>query len=135
MKKNNLTKFAVLLWRLGKLLFVNPRGLKEVCGVALGVTEGVMDADIDVLPIPSINTIDLVEDTEGQAWNIIIRPFPRITFSIILEEATGLGFLMQKCRAKRAFEFGTHRGVSSTQLAANFSPWICLATTHGTISR
>src|SRR5262249_14779139 len=42
-----------------------------------------------------------------------------VKFSLTLEEALGLGVLMQKCRASRAFEFGTHRGVSSAQLASN----------------
>jgi predicted O-methyltransferase YrrM len=31
----------------------------------------------------------------------------------------GLGVLIRRCRASRVFEFGTHRGISTTQLAAN----------------
>jgi predicted O-methyltransferase YrrM len=118
MKNGNLSKFGVLLGRVAKLPFVNPRGLQEVGGMALAATEGVMDPETDVLPIPMIALIDLVGEKD-KIWEVTIRPFPRITFSITLEEAVGLGMLMQKCNATRAFEFGTHRGVSSTQLAAN----------------
>jgi predicted O-methyltransferase YrrM len=118
MKTEKLSKLALLFGRLCKLPFVNPRGLQEVCGIALAVTDGLMDSEIDVLPIPSVSLMDLM-DKNDKAWNVAIRPFPRITFSVTLEEAVGLGMLMQKCKASRAFEFGTHRGVSSTQLAAN----------------
>ena len=105
--------------RLCKLSFLNPRGLQEVGGMALAATEGVMDPMIDVLPIPAVSLMDLISEREAKVWNVTIRPFPRITFSITLEEAVGLGMLMQKCNASRVFEFGTHRGVSSAQLAAN----------------
>lgn len=116
---NNFSKTALLLGRLCKLPFVNPRGLREVAGVALGVTDGVMDPAIDVLPIPPIELVDLMGEQETKAWDVSVRPFPKVTFSITLIEAVGLGMLMRKCDAVRAFEFGTHRGVSSTQLAAN----------------
>lgn len=119
MKNGSLKKSARLFGRLCRLPFVNPRGLHEVAGVALASTEGVMDPELDVLPIPSVLMVDLVSEKETKIWNVAIRPFPKITFSVTLEEAVGLGMLMQKCNAVRAFEFGTHRGVSSTQLAAN----------------
>ncbi len=99
--------------------FVNPRGLHEICGIALAGTEGLMDLEIDALPIRRIYLIDLVGEHEGRVWNVAVCPFPKVTFSILVEEALGLGMLMKKCQATRAFEFGTHRGVSSTQLAAN----------------
>ncbi len=109
----------LLAGTLCRLPFVNPRGLREVGGIALGVTDEVMDPEIDVLPIPPISLIDLVGENDGGNWDVSIRPFPRVTFSVTLEEALGLGLLMHKCQATRAFEFGTHRGVSSAQLAAN----------------
>lgn len=115
----NPSKFAVLLGRLLKLPFVNPRGLQEVGGMALAATEGVMDPEIDVLPIPGVYLIDLVDEAAAKGWKVSVQAYPRITFSITLEEALGLGVLMQKCQAVRAFEFGTHRGVSSAQLASN----------------
>ena len=119
MKTSNISKFALLLGRLGKMCFVNPRGLQEVGGVALAMTENLIDPEIDVLPIPRVNAIDLLPPGERNVWSINVRPFPRVTFSVTLEEAVGLAMLMRKCNAKRAFEFGTHRGVSSTQLTAN----------------
>lgn len=115
----DLAKLALLVGRLLKLTFVNPRGLREVSGIALGVTDGLMDPTIDVLPIARVASIDLITEREAGAWSVTIRPFPRVTFSVTLEEATALGILMRRCKAKRAFEFGTHRGVSSSQLAAN----------------
>lgn len=109
---------AKLLGRLCKLCFVNPRGLREVSGHALAQTEGVMDPEIDVLPLPKVAAVDL-HDGGAQAWNVNVQVFPAITFSVTLMEAVSLGVLMRKCRARRVFEFGTHRGVSTSQLAAN----------------
>ncbi len=115
---SNAAKMARLLGRLCKLCFVNPRGLREVGGVALAQTDGLMDPEIDVLPVPKVNAVDL-HDGGAEPWMVKVPMFPAVTFSITLAEAVSLGVLMRKCRARRAFEFGTHRGVSTSQLAAN----------------
>ncbi len=111
-----------LAGRVAKLSLTNHRGFREVAGVALGVSEGVMDPEIDVLPIPCVEPLDLIEEFDREGFRVTICPFPKVKFSIFLEEAMGLGILMQKANAARAFEFGTHRGVSTTQLAANLPP-------------
>jgi predicted O-methyltransferase YrrM len=99
-------------------MVVNPRGLREVSGVALGLSEYYLDPELDVLPIPAVTMMELIAD-ETSAVLATIVAFPQIGFSITLDEAMGLAILMQKCRARRVFEFGTHRGVSTSQLAAN----------------
>ena len=114
----NLSKMARLLGRMCKLSFVNPRGLREVCGHALAQTEGVMDPEIDVLPLPKVYAVDL-HDGGVNPWGVNVRIFPAVTFSVTLLEAMSLGVLMRRCNARRVFEFGTHRGVSTSQLAAN----------------
>jgi predicted O-methyltransferase YrrM len=119
MKKDSLSKALLLFGRLCKLPFVNPRGLQEVLGVAFATTEGVMDPENDVLPVPGIYLEDLVREQDINSADVTVRLFARIKFSILLEEALALGVLMQMCKASRAFEFGTHRGISSSQLAAN----------------
>jgi predicted O-methyltransferase YrrM len=118
MKKDSFSKALLLFGRLCKLPFTNPRGLHEVLGVAFAATEGVMDSENDVLPVPGIYLEDLVREQNISA-DVTVRLFARIKFSILLEEALALGVLMQMCNASRAFEFGTHRGISSSQLAAN----------------
>ncbi len=117
-KGSNLGKAATLFGRMCRLMVVNPRGLREVSGVALGLSEYYLDPELDVLPIPAVTMMDLIAD-ETQAVNAKVVAFPQIGFSITLDEAMGLAILMQKCRARRVFEFGTHRGVSTSQLAAN----------------
>lgn len=112
---------AQLLGRMCKLAVVNPRGLREVAGCALGISAEVMDPELDVLPVPAVSAMDLHSES-ADPLNVNLRVFPRVSFSISLLEALSLAILMRKCRARRAFEFGTHRGVSTSQLAANLPP-------------
>jgi predicted O-methyltransferase YrrM len=116
---SHLSKFVLLMGRVCKLAVTNRRGLREVAGVALGTSDGVMDPETDVLPIPRTTLTELVTECDTDVFNINLRPFPHVEFSITMTECMGLALLMHKCKARRAFEFGTHRGVSSTQLAAN----------------
>jgi predicted O-methyltransferase YrrM len=116
--KSNVSKFGLLLGRLLKLALVNPRGLREVFGVTLGSAEGVMDPETDVLPIPCRNLEDLVRE-ETEPLPLAIRAYPSERFSISIPEAFTLAVLMHRARTRRVFEFGTHRGVSTTQLATN----------------
>jgi predicted O-methyltransferase YrrM len=115
---SNLTKAITLLTRLARLSVRNPRGLKEVCGVALSVSEQVLDPRLDVLPIPQVSVEELVAGEPGLLV-AHVAAFPQEPFSITLGESVGLAVLMWKARAKRVFEFGTYRGVSTTQLLLN----------------
>lgn len=118
MKQSNLSKLAVLTGRVLRLALTNRRGLREVCGVALSASEGVMDPAADVLPIPQL-TIEKLLAEEREPMALGLRAFPQVRFSISVLEAVGLAALMHRARAQRVFEFGTHRGVSTSQLAAN----------------
>jgi predicted O-methyltransferase YrrM len=118
MKSSNLSKAGTLAARLGKLMLVNPRGLREVSGVALWLSGEYVDPEIDVLPIPVVTLDELVASAQG-TLSLNVLAFPQERFSITLQEAMGLAVLMALCGAKRAFEFGTHRGVSTSQLARN----------------
>ena len=118
MKSSNLAKTGTLFTRLARLALVNPPGLREVSGVALAMTGDFIDPEIDVLPIPEISLTDLVAEAP-EVLSLNVRAFPKERFSISLLEAMGLAVLMHKCSARRVFEFGTHRGVSTSQLAAN----------------
>lgn len=115
---SNLGKAGTLAGRLLKMMFVSRRGLREVSGVALAMTEDLVDPSIDVLPIPSVSLADMIAE-ESKMVSLKVNAFPQERFSITLAEAMGLAILIQKARAKRIFEFGTHRGVSTTQLAVN----------------
>jgi predicted O-methyltransferase YrrM len=50
---------------------------------------------------------------------LTVHGFPQEAHSISLIEAIALAVLMKKVGAKRVFEFGTHRGVSTSQLVSN----------------
>jgi len=114
----NIRKIFRLIGRLARLAIVNRRGLREVLGVALGTSESVIDPEVDVLPIPARSLEELIAE-EKEPLPISIRAYPQERFSITLAEAIGLALLMRRARARRVFEFGTHRGVSTTQLALN----------------
>ena len=118
MKQSNFSKLMVLTGRLLRLATFNRPGLREVCGVALSTSEGVMDPETDVLSIPCRSLEALVAE-RSEPVNLAIRAFPQESYSISLLEAMGLAVLMRRCQARRVFEFGTHRGVSTSQLAAN----------------
>jgi predicted O-methyltransferase YrrM len=118
MASSDLSKAARLAGQLIKLPFVNPRGLREVAGVALSAAESVADPEVDVLPIAAVTIEELVAQ-EKETLPLQIHGFPQERFSIALIEAVGLAVLMRKARARHVFEFGTHRGVSTTQLAGN----------------
>jgi len=118
-KTDSFSKTALLFGRIFKMAVVNPRGLREVAGISLAVSEGLMDPSADVLPIPVVSLVDLLSGDGETAVNSQVWAFPSVRFSISLVEALTLGMLARKCQATRIFEFGTHRGVSTTQLAAN----------------
>jgi predicted O-methyltransferase YrrM len=117
---SQLAKVARLAGQLIRLPFVNPRGLREVTGILSGVTADVIDPKVDVLPIPPV-TLEALLAEEAEPLALHIHSFPKERFSVSLIEAVALSVLMRKANARRAFEFGTHRGVSTTQLAANLA--------------
>ena len=55
----------------------------------------------------------------AEPLQIVTSLFSEVTHSIAFIEAVALGVWLQKVKARRVFEFGTNRGVSTTQLALN----------------
>lgn len=115
---STLSKFLLLGWRLLTIVIKNPRGLRPVFGYALAETENHLDQNRDISRLPAVSLSDLVID-DTNPLEVAVSLFPQVTHSITFVEAVSLGVLLQVVRAKRVFEFGTHRGVSTTQLALN----------------
>ncbi len=121
MSQSNLGKFAVLVGRLGKIAVRNPRALREVGGVALALAEQLTDPEVDVTVLPKVAVEDILGDAVGE--NVLsLWAVPAVARSVSLHEAVCLAALMKLARARRVFEFGTYRGVSTTQLALNLPP-------------
>jgi hypothetical protein len=73
MSESNISKGMTLLGRLGWLTFANPRGLREVCGVALSASGQVLDPALDVLPVTAVCLEDLV-DEESATLAFAVKP-------------------------------------------------------------
>jgi predicted O-methyltransferase YrrM len=112
---NKLFKFV---GRLLKLAIRNPRDLQHVFGTANCAAEEIMDPVADVRPIPTIDVLDICPGT--QRW--ILQSFPGVGASVSPLECAGLAALAHLIGAIRIFEFGTYKGVSTTQLALNVKP-------------
>jgi len=121
MSQTNLGKMALLAGRLLKIAARNPRALREVFGVSLALSEQLTDPEVDVTVLPKVAVEDILGET-GSDHVIAIWAVPPVARSISLHEAVCLGTLMKLVNARRVFEFGTYRGVSTTQLALNLPP-------------
>jgi len=115
--KNRVLKLLVLPFRLVFLAFVNPHGLKEVLGVANKLSENYFKPDSDPSSIPVVSLTSFAE--KGATMRAKIVLLPALHFSVTTVEALTLAVLVRFTKATQVFEFGTHRGVSTTQLAAN----------------
>lgn len=111
-------KFFTLLGRLSAIAVKNPRGLRYVLGNALAQSEQVVEESVDVTILPGISLEDLAAE-QNENLTAAIWAVPQVSRSISLNEAVGLAVLAKKIKARRIFEFGTYRGVSTTQLAMN----------------
>jgi predicted O-methyltransferase YrrM len=112
------SKIFLLARRLATTACRNPRGLRHVLGTTLVLTEGHLDKAHDIARLPALSLEELADGNE-QLMEVVTCMFPRVTHSITLFEAVSLGLLLRKCQARRVFEFGTNRGISTTQLALN----------------
>lgn len=92
-----------------------PRDLQHVLGITHWAAEEILDPVADVRPIPSINVLDICPGT--QRW--ILQSFPSVGASVSPMECAALAALAHLVKAERIFEFGTYKGVSTTQLALN----------------
>lgn len=118
---SNPAKLFTLLGRLAAIAVKKPRGLRYVLGNALAQSEQVREENVDVTALPEVSVEDLFEEA-NQEVVLSLWAVPPVARSISLHEAVCLSALMKRVRARRVFEFGTYRGVSTTQLALNLPP-------------
>jgi predicted O-methyltransferase YrrM len=93
----------------------NPADLRVVFGTANAVAKAIESPSADIRVFPSIDYADIT----CASSRFIMQTFPGIGASISMLEGAALAALIQKHGAKRIFEFGTYKGVSTTQLALN----------------
>ena len=118
MPSNDVAKLFRLISRLIRLALTNPRGLGTTFGVALAQSENHLDWSSDPTRLPSVTLEQLLEELPaGVTLHSFFRP--KVGFSISLYEALVLASLIRLSEARQAFEFGTYRGISSSQLALN----------------
>src|SRR5208283_4588983 len=118
MSRHTPTKLFLLYSRLLKIALNNPSGLRPVLGHALAESENHLNRAHDTARLPHITLEELADENSGPL-EILTELFSQLRHSILVIEAVALGVLLQKFKAKRVFEFGTNRGVSTTQLALN----------------
>ena len=115
---NAVFKSFLLGKRLVEIALRNPQRLRTVLGVALSVTEGVVDPQVDLRGIPSIGITDLLP-ADSHCERITLALFGRTEASVSALEYLCLATLLKRVGARRIFEFGTYKGVSITQMALN----------------
>ncbi len=101
-----------------RLTLERPRDLRHVLGVANWALSEILDPLADTRCFERV-TLDQL-DPASHRWSF--QSFPGVGASISLAEAAALAVLVRKSNAKRVFEFGTYKGVSTTQLALNLPP-------------
>lgn len=92
-----------------------PRDISHVFGVANSVAKDIENPIADTRSFPHIDFLEIA----GGSIRLTFQTFRGIGASISLIEAAALSALIHKINAKRIFEFGTYKGVSTTQLALN----------------
>ena len=118
---SNPAKFFTLLGRFAVIATRNRRGLRHLLGNALALSEQLVEESVDVTALPEVSVEDLFEQANQEAV-LSLWAVPPVARSISLHEAVCLSALMKHAQARRVFEFGTYRGVSTTQLALNLPP-------------
>jgi predicted O-methyltransferase YrrM len=110
-----MNKSLSFLYRITKIAKNNPADLRVVFGTANSVAEAIESPSADTRVFPSLDYSDIT----GVSSRFIMQTFPGIGASISMLEGATLAALIQKVGGKRIFEFGTYKGVSTTQLALN----------------
>jgi predicted O-methyltransferase YrrM len=110
MKKNLL-----FIFRLLKIALKNPKDIRHVIGSANAAAIQFENPKSDTRIFPKIEYSSILPDT-GRFY---FQTFRGVEASVTLTEAAALAALIQLSKAKRVFEFGTYKGVSTTQLALN----------------
>jgi predicted O-methyltransferase YrrM len=110
-----MNKTISFLSRVAKIVLNNPADLRVMIGTANSVAEAIESPSADTRVLPRIDYADIT----GAPSRFIMQTFPGIGASISMLEGAALAALIKKVGAKRIFEFGTYKGVSTTQLALN----------------
>jgi len=113
-----IQKLARLAGNLLRISLTNPKRLRYVLGMTLAATDDVADPFIDLVRLPPVNVEDLLPAAGSTLRGSLIL-FSQTNASISVLEAVALTLLMKEAGAARVFEFGTYKGVSTTQLALN----------------
>lgn len=112
--KNSASTF---LTKLAKITLRNPSDLRHVIGVANWAASEIADPVGDTRDIPQICVLDICPGT--QRWTL--QSFPSVGASVSPMECAALAALSRLVGARRIFEFGTYKGVSTTQLILNLA--------------
>jgi predicted O-methyltransferase YrrM len=112
-----MSKTIDFLQRLVKIGIRRPSDLRHVFGIANAAAESIEFPDADVRGFPEVNLEDLASSSR-----FTFQMFSGVKASISLMEAGALAALIAATGAKRVFEFGTYKGLSTTQLALNLPP-------------
>ena len=110
-----IDKLLQLSGRLVQITSRNPRDIQHLLGIGNWAAGEIVDPVADIRSIPSIDVLDICPGT--QRW--ILQSFPSVGASVSPMECAALAALAHLIGAKRVFEFGTYKGVSTTQLALN----------------
>lgn len=92
-----------------------PRDLQHILGIANWAAGEIADPAADTRMIPHVDVLDICPGTNR--W--VLQSFPSVGASVSPLECAALAALSNLVQAKRVFEFGTYKGVSTTQLALN----------------
>jgi predicted O-methyltransferase YrrM len=112
--KNSVASF---LSHLAKITLRNPSDLRHVMGVANWAAGEISNPDGDTRDFPQISVLDICPGT--QRWTL--QSFPSVGASVSPMECAALAGLSRLVGARRVFEFGTYKGVSTTQLVLNLA--------------
>jgi len=110
-----MSKLSKSIARILKITFQNPKDLRHILGAANATASRFENPESDTRIFPKIEYSSILPDT----GRFHFQTFRDVEASVTLTEAAALAALIQLSEAKRVFEFGTYKGVSTTQLALN----------------
>ena len=112
-----ITKLTKLTTNLGTLVLRNPSGIRHVLGTALSASEEVLRPEGDVRSFPAASVWQIAPYVADPRCEVHL--FREVQAAISPLEALALASLIRSHGYKRVFEFGTYKGVSTTQFALN----------------
>jgi predicted O-methyltransferase YrrM len=113
-----LKKLVELIGACVRIGTQRPRDLRHILGITHFAATQIQDPDADVRCF----TVMDWQEIFPEPFSLKFHSFPGVGASISLVEGAALVALMKSVQAKRVFEFGTYKGVSTTQMAMNLSP-------------